>query len=313
MNKDNFLNPLKSRKLFGMDIYFDNLLKLYNSNKFPKVILISGNKGLGKFTLVNHFLNYVFSTDTYNLEEKIIDKNSDVYQSQLNGLFYNIIHLNNEENNKLKIDDIRDLKTTLSQSTINAKHRFIILDDVEKLSINSSNALLKIIEEPSENNYFILIDNQEGDLIETIASRCLKIKIFINKLDKSKINESLIKEKKIEKFLKYNTDLNLSPGLFLRYNYLCSENEINQSLGYLTKLDKLLNLYKKSKNKIFLDIAIQFTNEYFYNLSINNKNHIFIFDSIKNKIIRYINDFFMYNLNLNSVLNLIQSQLNNAK
>ena len=61
-----------------MNNYFDDLLKLYKSNKFPKVILLSGNKGSGKFTLINHFLNYIFSTDTYNLKEKIIDKNSDI-------------------------------------------------------------------------------------------------------------------------------------------------------------------------------------------------------------------------------------------
>ena len=105
----------------------------------------------------------------------------------------------------------------------------------------------------------------------------------------------------------------MSPGLFLRYNNICLENEINVNLDYLTKLERLLNLYKKSKDKIFLNLAILFTNEYFYNLSLNEKRQIFLFDSIKNKIIRYINDFFMYNLNLNSVLNLIQSQLNNAK
>jgi len=48
-------------------------------------------------------------------------------------------------------------------------------------------------------------------------------------------------------------------------------------------------------------------------LSLKKRRQIFLFDSLKNKIIHYINDFFIYNLNLNSVLNLIQSQLNNAK
>ena len=61
MNKEDILNPLKSRKLIGMDNYFDFLLNLHNANKFPKVMLISGKKGLGKFTLINHFLNYIFS------------------------------------------------------------------------------------------------------------------------------------------------------------------------------------------------------------------------------------------------------------
>lgn len=309
---DDILNPLKTRQLIGMDNYFEDLLKLYNSKKLPKVMLISGKKGLGKFTLINHFLNYIFSKDTYNFKEKIINEDSKVYKSQLNGIFYNILHIKNEGRKKTKIDDVRNLKTTLSQSTINGNLRFIILDDVEKLNASSSNALLKTIEEPSKNNYFILIDNQEGNVIETINSRCLKIKVFINKLNKSKIIESLIKEKKIEKVLN-NEDLDLSPGLFLRYNNICLENEITASLDYITRLEKLLNLYKKSKDKIFLNLAILFTNEYFYNLSLKKGKQIFLFDSLKNKIIHYINDFFIYNLNLNSVLNLIQSQLNNAK
>ena len=57
MIKEDPLNPLNTKQLIGLDAQFDNLLKLYNSKKFPKVMLISGKKGLGKFTLVNHFLN----------------------------------------------------------------------------------------------------------------------------------------------------------------------------------------------------------------------------------------------------------------
>ena len=65
MSKEDILNPLKTTRLLGMDDYFDDLLKLYNSENPPKVILISGNKGLGKFTLINHFLNYIFSNVLY--------------------------------------------------------------------------------------------------------------------------------------------------------------------------------------------------------------------------------------------------------
>ena len=312
MSKEDILNPLKTTRLLGMDDYFDDLLKLYNSENPPKVILISGNKGLGKFTLINHFLNYIFSKDSYNIKEKLINKNSKVYQDQLNGVCQNILHIKNEVIEKTKVDDIRNLKTILSQSTINGNIRFIILDNAEQFNTNSSNALLKIIEEPSKNNHFILIDNQENKIIETIASRCLKINIFINKLKRSKIIESLLGQKKIEKVLK-DENLYLSPGLFLRYNYLCLENDISDKLEYLIKLEKLLKLYKKSKDKMFINLSIFFTNEYFYSLTLKKRSQIFLFDSSKNRIIHYINDFFIYNLNLTSVLNLIQSQFNNAK
>ena len=59
------------------------------------------------------------------------------------------------------------------------KDRFIILDDIELFNLNSLNALLKIIEEPTQKNYFILINNKTRPLLETLKSRALEIKIFL--------------------------------------------------------------------------------------------------------------------------------------
>ena len=52
-----------SHKLIGLNSYFTEMVKLYELNKFPKVLLLNGRKGIGKFTLINHFLNYVFSKE----------------------------------------------------------------------------------------------------------------------------------------------------------------------------------------------------------------------------------------------------------
>ena len=52
MINSNFLNPLNSIRLICMDNHFDEMIKLYNINKFPKVFLLNGKKGIGKFTLV---------------------------------------------------------------------------------------------------------------------------------------------------------------------------------------------------------------------------------------------------------------------
>ena len=40
-----------------MDQYFDELVSLYESDSFPRVLLLNGKKGIGKFTLTFHFLN----------------------------------------------------------------------------------------------------------------------------------------------------------------------------------------------------------------------------------------------------------------
>ena len=76
MEDKNLLNPFNSNNLIGIDNYFNELVTLYNSNTFPKILLLSGKKGSGKFTLVVHLLNYIFSKNTYNLKEKSFDLES---------------------------------------------------------------------------------------------------------------------------------------------------------------------------------------------------------------------------------------------
>ena len=74
----------------------------------------------------------------------------------------------------------RNLKSNILKSSFINKDRFIILDDVELFNINSLNALLKIIEEPTNKNYFFLINNKTKPLLDTIKSRSIEIKIILN-------------------------------------------------------------------------------------------------------------------------------------
>ena len=51
------INPFFSTSLFGLEKYFGDLFKLYKIRKLPKVVLLSGDKGSGKFTLSFHLIN----------------------------------------------------------------------------------------------------------------------------------------------------------------------------------------------------------------------------------------------------------------
>ena len=57
----NLLDPLNSTRLISLDRFFNEMIELHNLKKFPKVLLLNGKKGIGKFTLVMHFLNYIFT------------------------------------------------------------------------------------------------------------------------------------------------------------------------------------------------------------------------------------------------------------
>ena len=54
-------NIFKSIKLISFEKNFNEMINLYDGGNFPKVLLLNGMKGIGKFTLVFHFLNYIYS------------------------------------------------------------------------------------------------------------------------------------------------------------------------------------------------------------------------------------------------------------
>ena len=54
-------------------------------------------------------------------------------------------------------------------------YRITIIDDAELMTMEASNALLKTLEEPAEQNVFLLITSNEETLIPTIKSRCQAI------------------------------------------------------------------------------------------------------------------------------------------
>ena len=307
------LNQSYSTRLVGLDSYFIEMINLYEANKFPKVLLLNGKKGIGKFTLIMHFINYVYSKSEatkYNLKDKIININSVFYNLLLNKTTPDVIFIQAEENKNIKIEDIRSLKSILFRSSLTNNPRFIIIDEIEFLNLNSVNALLKTLEEPSTNNFFILINNQQADLIETISSRCLKKNIFLNSKQKNEIIDYFIKDKEIDNLINFKNDL--SPGQFLKFNEIYLKYKISESDNIFIKLNILINGYKKDKNKSLISMAYFLIDDCFFNKIINNENDIDFLLNTKSSIVRIIHDFVQFNLNINSVINLIRIKLNNV-
>lgn len=313
MTLANFLDPLSSTKLVLMDRFLNEMIELYNSNKFPKVLLLNGQKGIGKFTLVFHFLNYIFTKEEnkpYNLKDKIINKDSFFYNQILNKTNQDVMLLRAEENKNIKIDDIRNLKTILSRSSLSNKPRFVVIDEVEFINENSTNALLKSLEEPSDNNFFILINNQQAELIKTISSRCLKSNIFLNSQETKTIINYLLEYNNIKGLIDSNN--NLTPGLFIQFNEIYSKLNITKEDKIQSKIRKLLNGYNKNKSKVLINLTLFLIDQYFLKLAQANEKKIDLLLCLKTDINKNINDFIHYNLNINSVLNSIEIKLNNV-
>ena len=159
---------MSKNNLVGYENYLNNLLTLYKNNKLPNKILLSGKKGIGKSLLIKHFVYNIF--DDQN-SKYLIDKSNHP----------NVLNIKKKDEKKnIEIDQIREIIKFTNQSSFNNKSRFIIIDDSEYLNINSSNALLKSLEEPNYNVYFFLIFNSDLQILDTIKSRCLEIKVNLS-------------------------------------------------------------------------------------------------------------------------------------
>ena len=283
-------------KLYNFNNLFSNLSLLIKKNQFPKCLLLSGEKGQGKYTLIHHVLAYYFDENNYDKKSLIIKKNN-LMNIIKDNKSDNILYLSGLEN--IKIDQIRDLRNYLQKSTMNNKPRFIILDDIELFSLNCSNALLKSVEEPNNFNYFILINNKKLPIIDTIKSRSIEIKFFLNDDVNKKIIDSMMKDYQIEIFFDY-VNYSTTVGNFLIFNQICKENKINLEEEIINIIFKLLNLFKQKKDQKFFDFSVFLISKHYSKLMKSNTFDINLLEK-KSFVLRKINNFKELNLNINNL------------
>ena len=264
------LTPKNQKRLFTHNNIFLNIIKLYNENKLPNKILFSGQKGIGKATMAYHLINYIFSKNedyNYDITNLQINDENKSYKLVLSNSHPNL-HLIDliDEKKVIEISQIRSMINYTNKSSFNNKERIILIDNVENLNLNSLNALLKIVEEPNENVFFILIFDNSKKILDTLKSRCLKFNFNLS-IDKSVDVTNKIINKNI--FDLINKDLICcynTPGDYINLLNFSSSSKIDILNTVLKKF--LVNLidekyYKKNnfvKNNIYKFLELYFLN-----------------------------------------------------
>ena len=306
------LNPNSQLELYGYKEKFNFFVSLFKKNKLPNSILLSGSKGIGKSTFAYHFINYLFSVNEenpYSVDKNTINKNNLSYRHLLNNTHTNFFLIEKEKDEKeIKIENIRNLLKFLSKTTDSRNLKIVLIDNVEDLNINSSNTLLKALEEPNENTFFFLIYNNANRLINTIKSRCINFNFFLSYEQKKTILQKILYQYDIKFDLKKinNSFVQDSPRNFIKFLSLNSDNLLDIIFEYLNnfKLDKNLN------NLNFLSLLIE---KYYNELLLNNNYNIMLHLHNYSKVILYINNLRKFNLNDKNTLILIEDILLNEK
>ena len=238
--------------LFGLKEFFDEFKQLHISNTFPNKILLSGVKGVGKCTLAYHLINFILSKDEdfkYNLETNTINPQNRSFKLTQNKSNPNLILIDVAlDKKKIEISQIRNMIEVLNKSSLNSKPRFVLIDNIQYLNLNSTNALLKIIEEPNININFILINNNKR-IPHTLKSRCIEFKIVLTRKESSDVCEKLL-GKRVEELINPDfLDYYYTPGKIFNLINFAKENSINLKDLKLKEFLLLIisnNFYKKN-------------------------------------------------------------------
>ena len=296
--------------LYGLEDEFFEFVKLYDNKKLPNKILLSGQKGIGKCTLAYHLINFILSQNeefSYNLNNLTINQENKSFKLIQNGSNpnFNLIDIN-PERKKINIDQIRNLINNLNKSSLNSKPRFILIDNIEYLNLNSINALLKILEEPNENTYFILINNNKK-ITPTILSRCLNFKITLSNKKILTISNKLLNDNINNLINKDLLNYYFTPGKIYNLVKFSKEKEINLSdINLNSFLSLLINkAYYKEDNKI--KIMIYDFVEFFLLKKIS-----IIYSDLFSYFLKRINDTKNFNLDEESLFIEINSKLLNG-
>ena len=191
------LNPSNQLELLIHGNILKKLIFLYQDDKLPNKILLKGQKGIGKSTLAYHLINFVLSKNEdfpYDIDHFKIDEKNRSFKLINNGSSPNFFLIDIQADKKnINIDQIRNIIQDLNKSSLNNKPKFVLIDNSEYLNKNSINVLLKEIEEPNDNIYFILIQNQKT-LLSTLTSRFIKFNINLTNKESIFVINKLINE-----------------------------------------------------------------------------------------------------------------------
>ena len=138
-----------------------------NLDKVSASYLFYGDKRVDLLSYALIFSKMIMTNNIQNETEKEkINRLIDTFQ-------HPDIEIINKNNENIKIDEVREIIYSSIESSFNSPKKKFILCGIENLRKESSNALLKILEEPPQNVYFILL-SRTLNIISTIKSRTIK-------------------------------------------------------------------------------------------------------------------------------------------
>ncbi|WP_422667270.1 DNA polymerase III subunit delta' C-terminal domain-containing protein [Buchnera aphidicola] len=258
-------------------ILYPWLTKIYNiiihqhqKKKSHHAILINTTTGMGIFQLIWNISIWLLCLNRKGIKSCYSCTGCQLMLS-MNHPDWHLIKKKDSE--IYDINSIHNINYKIYQHSQQGGAKIIVILDIQKLTESATNALLKTLEEPPENTWFLFVNYNFSYLHRTLSSRC----IIYHLITPKEKNSLLWLYKEIgKKNISYLTALRLNYG-----SPISTKKFINGDI-WIERINFLKNLYSSFKNKNLLNM-----------LKILNNNHVIIkinwiclllFDAIKFKL-----------------------------
>ncbi|HEL1201072.1 TPA: DNA polymerase III subunit gamma/tau [Streptococcus equi subsp. zooepidemicus] len=153
-------------EMVGQSVISTTLKQAVESGKISHAYLFSGPRGTGKTSAAKIFAKAMNCPNQVKGEPC---NHCDICRDITTGSLEDVIEIDAASNNG--VDEIRDIRDKSTYAPSRATYKVYIIDEVHMLSTGAFNALLKTLEEPSDNVVFILATTELHKIPATILSR----------------------------------------------------------------------------------------------------------------------------------------------
>ena len=243
---------------------------IIKQNKFLHSYMFVGQSGIGKMLYAKEFSKRAMCLN----REEICNKCKSCLEFDNNN--HPDFFVIEPDGNSIKIEQIRELTNKIIEKPIVSEKKIYIINNAYLMTREAQNCLLKTLEEPPEFAIIILIVENEGNILNTIKSRCTKI-YFENISD-------IEMKKLLEK--KYGT-LNLSDNMLKSFNGSMEKaTKIMENKEFYNKIENIFSNIEKTsrisllnndeiyKNKENIDEILDYINIIFWNKLQENQKYI---------------------------------------
>lgn len=271
----------------GQNNVIRKLISAIDRNQFPHAVLINGKDGYGNLALalalaqyiscsnkdhtdscgecsscrkyqklIHPDLHLIFPTNTTDKIKK--DSKSSLFYSEFrefvlnNGGYGDLndwLSFSGVEGKQgiINVADANDIVSLLNLKAYEAKYKIMLVWNVDRMNVQASNTILKILEEPYPNTIFIFTTEHKENILSTILSRVQQINI--GPIDNNVIEQELqnlhpeYSEERIKK------DAFLSEGniLNIRQTYI---DKVSEYFQLFIELNRLAASYKTKASDI---------------------------------------------------------------